>query len=143
MSETDFHLLLKNAGLKVTPQRVAVLEAVYTLEGHPSSDEVSKYVNKLHPGIALGTIYNILDSLTEKGILKRVKTDKGVMLYDSVGRKHHHLYCDESDRIEDFYDDELDAMLEAYFKKKKITGFEIRDIKLQLVGKFKQKIHNR
>lgn len=137
MSETDFHLLLKDAGLKVTPQRMAVMEAVFSIEGHPSSDEVSKYVKKLHPNIALGTIYNILDSLTDKGILNRVKTDKGVMLYDSVGRKHHHLYCNESDRIEDFYDDELDAMLEAYFTKKKISGFDIRDIKLQLVGKFK------
>lgn len=137
MSETDFHSLLKDAGLKVTPQRVAVLEAVFSIEGHPSPDEVSKYVKKLHPNIALGTIYNILDSLTDKGILNRVKTDKGVMLYDSVGRKHHHLYCNESDRIEDFYDDELDAMLEAYFAKKKISGFDISDIKLQLVGKFK------
>lgn len=137
MSETDFHLLLKDAGLKVTPQRMAVMEAVFSIDGHPSSDEVSKYVKKLHPNIALGTIYNILDSLTDKGILNRVKTDKGVMLYDSVGRKHHHLYCNESDRIEDFYDDELDAMLEAYFTKKKISGFDIRDIKLQLVGKFK------
>jgi Fur family peroxide stress response transcriptional regulator len=135
-------MLLRDAGLKVTPQRVAVLEAVFSMDGHPSSDEVSKYVKKFHPSIALGTIYNILDSLTEKGILKRVKTDKGVMLYDSIGKKHHHLYCDESDRIEDFYDDELDALLEAYFKKKKIGGFEIRDIKLQLVGKFKNKIHN-
>ncbi|MDF1571406.1 MAG: Fur family transcriptional regulator [Bacteroidales bacterium] len=137
MSETDFHSLLKDAGLKVTPQRVAVLEAVFSIEGHPSSDEVSKYVKKRHPNIALGTIYNILDSLTDKGILNRVKTDKGVMLYDSVGKKHHHLYCNESNRIEDFYDDELDAMLEAYFTKKKISGFDIRDIKLQLVGKFK------
>jgi len=137
MSEADFHSLLKDAGFKVTPQRVAVMEAVFSIEGHPSSDEVSKYVKKRHPNIALGTIYNILDSLTDKGILKRVKTDRGVMLYDSVSRKHHHLYCNESDRIEDFYDNELDAMLEAYFTEKKISGFEISDIKLQLVGKFK------
>lgn len=138
MTKTDFHSLLKNAGLRITPQRVAVLDAVFNLEGHPSSDEVSKQVKKRYPSIALGTIYNILDSLTEKGILKRVKTDKGVMLYDPVTSKHHHLYCDESDRIEDFYDEELDNMLDAYFRNKNIAGFEITDIKLQLVGRFRK-----
>lgn len=137
MSNPDFHSLLKDAGLKVTPQRVAVLEAVFSLEGHPSSEKVSDYVKKRHPSIALGTIYNILDSLTEKHILTRVKTDKGVMLYDAVTRKHHHLYCDESDRIKDYYDEELDAILEDYFKKKKIDDFEVTDIKLQLVGRFR------
>jgi len=138
MTKADFHSLLKDAGLRITPQRVAVLDAVFNLEGHPSSEEVSRQVKKRYPSIALGTIYNILDSLTEKGILKRVKTDKGVMLYDSITSKHHHLYCGESDRIEDFYDEELDAMLESYFKKKKIEGFEITDIKLQLVGRFRK-----
>lgn len=137
MPQTHFHSLLKDAGLKVTPQRVAVLDAVFKLKGHPSSEEVSKQVKKIYPSIALGTIYNILDSLTEKGILKRVKTDRGAMLYDPVTSKHHHLYCNESDRIEDFYDEELDAMLEAYFKQKDIAGFDITDIKLQLVGRFK------
>lgn len=137
MVKTEFHSLLKNAGLRVTPQRVAVLEAVFHLEGHPSSEEVSRQVRKRHPNIALGTIYNILDVLTEKGILSRVKTEKGAMLYDHVSGRHHHLYCNESERIEDLYDEELDAMLESYFKQKHIEGFEITDIRLQLVGRFK------
>jgi len=138
MSKPVFHSLLKDAGLKVTPQRVAVLHAVFSLEGHPSSEKVSDFVKIRHPSIALGTIYNILDSLTEKRILTRVKTDKGVMLYDAVTSKHHHLYCDESDRIKDYYDEELDAILEDYFKKKKIDDFEVADIKLQLVGRFRK-----
>ena len=137
MSKPDFHSLLRNAGLKVTPQRMAVLDAVFSLAGHPSSEKVSDFVKKRHPGTALGTIYNILDSLTEKRIPTRVKTDKGVMLYDAVTNKHHHLYCDESDRIEDYYDEELDALLENYFKKKEIDDFEVTDIKLQLVGRFR------
>lgn len=137
MYKPDFHSLLKDAGLRVTPQRVAVLEAVFSLEGHPSSEQVLDFVKKRHPSIALGTVYNILDSFTEKRILTRVKTDKGVMLYDAVTSKHHHLYCDESDRIKDYYDEELDAILEDYFNKKKIDNFEVTDIKLQLVGRFK------
>jgi Fur family peroxide stress response transcriptional regulator len=49
---------------------------------------------------------------------------------------HHHLYCSESDRIEDHKDTELNEMIEKYFKNKDIPGFKIEDVKLQIIGKF-------
>lgn len=139
MSEsTNYQLILWEAKLKVTPQRIAVLEAIYKLEKHPTSEAISNYVRIHHPNIALGTVYNILELYVKKGIVTRVKTDRGAMLYDAVSEKHHHLYCNESDKVEDYYDKELDQLLEGYFRNKKIRGFEIDDIKLQLVGRFKQ-----
>ncbi len=62
------------------------------------------------------------------------------MRYDAIIEKHHHLYCSESDRIEDFYDNELNDILETYLKNKKIPNFKIEDIKLQIVGRFTDKI---
>ena len=41
------------------------------------------------------------------------------MRYDSILDKHHHLYSSETEHIEDYYDEELDRMIEGYFKKKK------------------------
>ena len=58
------------------------------------------------------------------------------MRYDGVMERHHHLYCSKSDRIDDYRDDELDTMLENYFRKKKIPGFRIDEIKLQINGRF-------
>jgi Fur family peroxide stress response transcriptional regulator len=58
------------------------------------------------------------------------------MRYDAVMEKHHHLYCAESDRIEDYFDTELNALIGNYFEKKGIPDFEINDIKLQIIGKF-------
>ncbi len=136
---TDFQQILREAGLKVTPQRIAVLEAIYKLDKHPTSEEISNYVKIHHPNVAIGTVYNILELYVKKGIATRVKTDRGAMLYDAVAEKHHHLYCNESEKIEDYYDKELDELLEGYFRNKKIRGFEIDDIKLQLVGRFKRK----
>ena len=136
-AKESFQSILKDAGLKVTPQRIAVLEAIYRLEKHPTSEDISNYVRNNNPNIALGTVYNILDFYVKKGIVTRVKTDKGAMLYDAVSEKHHHLYCAESDRIEDYYDKELDNLLENFFREKRIRDFEIDDIKLQLVGRFK------
>ncbi|MCF8345730.1 MAG: transcriptional repressor [Bacteroidales bacterium] len=136
---TPYQNMLKHAGLKVTPQRLAVLESIFNIKHHPSSEDITRYVRKNHPNIAVGTIYNILDQFVKKGLLTRVKTDKGSMLFDHVTDRHHHLYCSESERVEDYFDKELDQLLENFFNKKRISGFEIDDIRLQLVGHFKNK----
>jgi Fur family transcriptional regulator, peroxide stress response regulator len=130
---------LKNNNLKVTPQRIAVLEALTSLKDHPTADKIKEYVVKNHPNIAVGTIYKTLETFVEKGLVKKVKTDVDVMRYDAILDKHHHLYCDNTERIEDFFDDKLNKMLEDYFKKKKIPNFKVKDIKLQIIGTFNNK----
>jgi Fur family peroxide stress response transcriptional regulator len=127
---------LKNKGLKVTPQRIAILEAIYKLEGHPTADNIIEYIRKTNPSIATGTVYKVLDVLVEHGLIAKVKTDKDIMRYDGFTGKHHHLYCSASDRIEDYMDEELDGILGAYFEKKKIPDFKISDIKLEIKGRF-------
>jgi Fur family peroxide stress response transcriptional regulator len=128
---------LTSLGLKITPQRIAVLEAINTLTDHPTSECIIDFIRKNHPNIAVGTVYKTLETFVEKGIIKRVKTDKDVMRYDAITEKHHHLYSSDSGRIEDYFDDELNNVLAEYFSKKQIKGFEVKDIKLQIIGKFK------
>ena len=130
---------LKNSNLKVTPQRIAVLEALNNLGDHPTADKIKEYVVKNHPNIAVGTIYKILETFVEKGLVKKVKTAEDVMRYDAILDKHHHLYCEDTNRIEDFFDDKLNNMLEDYFKKKRIPNFKVKDIKLQIIGSFNNK----
>jgi Fur family peroxide stress response transcriptional regulator len=127
---------LKKRNLKVTPQRVAVLEALNSLNEHPTADKIKEYVIKNHPNIAVGTIYKTLETFVEKGLVKKVKTEEDVMRYDAILDKHHHLYCEDTERIEDFFDDELNNLLEKYFKKKNIPNFRVKDIKLQIIGTF-------
>lgn len=127
---------LVNKGLKVTPQRIAVLETIIKLNNHPSAENIIEQIRKTYPNIATGTVYKVLEVLTDNGLINRVKTDRDVMRYDAVMEKHHHLYSSESDRIEDYTDGQLDNMLEEYFKKKDITGFSVEKIRLQIIGKF-------
>jgi Fur family transcriptional regulator, peroxide stress response regulator len=129
--------LLKEKKLKITPQRIAVLEAVIELGNHPTADNITESIKTNHPNIAVGTVYKTLETFVENGIVKKVKTDRDIMRYDAILEKHHHLYCVKSDRIEDYYDDELNQLIEKYFKKKKIKNFNIEDIKLQIIGNFK------
>jgi len=130
---------LKDCGLKVTPQRIAVFDAVIGLNNHPSAENVTEYIKTNHPNISTGTVYKTLETLVKCGIIKKVKTDADVMRYDAIVAKHHHLYCADSERIEDFVDEKLDNMIDNYLKNISIPGFKIEDIKLQIVGKFTNK----
>jgi Fur family transcriptional regulator, peroxide stress response regulator len=127
---------LVEKGLKVTPQRMAILEAITILNNHPTAENIIDYIRKNNPNIATATVYKVLDALVENGLIKKVKTEKDIMRYDANLEKHHHLYSTDSDRIEDYSDNELNELLEKYFEKKKIPDFKIEDIKLQIIGKF-------
>jgi Fur family transcriptional regulator, peroxide stress response regulator len=139
MNTLNFKNQLKEQGLRVTLQRLAVIEAVDALHDHPTADEVGQFIRKKYPDIATGTVYKTLDTLVAKNILKRVKTDSGLLRYDAVKEQHHHLYCTHCDRIEDYYDIELTELIYGYFEKKQIPDFTIEDIKLQIVGKYTDK----
>ncbi|HRI83872.1 MAG TPA: Fur family transcriptional regulator [Ignavibacteria bacterium] len=137
MSTEYFREQLKQKGLKVTPQRIAIYEAVVNLKNHPTAENIIDSIKKNHPSISVGTVYKILDSLVENRLLKKVKNEKDVMRYDAMIHKHHHLYCSDTDKIEDFDDPELDKIIADYFSKKKIKGFKVKDISLQITGEFK------
>ena len=126
-------------GLKVTPQRITIFEAIVKLNNHPTAENVIDYIRTNHPNIATATVYKVLDALVENGLIKKVKTDKDIMRYDAFLEKHHHLYSSDTDRIEDYMDDELNDILEKHFEKKGIPDFKIEDIKLQIIGKFIKK----
>lgn len=142
MKKEKHGLDIKDSNLKVTPQRIAVLEALNNLKNHPTADKIKEYVVKNHPNIAVGTIYKTLETFVEKGLVKKVKTEKDVMRYDAILENHHHLYCEDTERIEDFFDDELDGIIDKYFQKKKIPNFKVKDIKLQIIGTFNIKKNN-
>jgi Fur family transcriptional regulator, peroxide stress response regulator len=122
--------------LKVTPQRIAILEAIVKLNNHPTVENIIDYIRKTHPNIATATVYKVLDAMVENKIINKVKTERDIMRYDAFLENHHHLYCSDSDRIEDYLDEELTNIIEKHFGNKGIPDFKIEDIKLQIIGKF-------
>ena len=136
VSKEDIRNKLSEKGLKVTPQRISILEAVYNLNNHPTADNIIEHIRKSHPNIATGTVYKVLDTLVENQLIKKVKTDADNMRYDGITETHHHLYYSKSDLIEDYIDKELDDLLADYFKSKRIAGFNIEEIVLQIRGTF-------
>jgi Fur family peroxide stress response transcriptional regulator len=137
MNKKEIANKLSEKGLRVTPQRIAILNAIIKLNSHPTAEKIIEYIKKNHPNISMGTVYKVLDSFVEKNLLKKVKTEDGIMRYDPSQSNHHHLYCKESDRIEDYEDKKLDELIMSYFNKNGIKNFKIQDIQLQITGTFK------
>ncbi len=128
---------LSEKGLRVTPQRIAILSAIIKLNNHPTAENIIEYIKKNHPNISVGTVYKVLDSLVENNLLKKVKSESGIMRYDPTQSNHHHLYCAQTDRIEDYEDEKLDELITGYFNQKGIRNFKIQNIQLQITGTFK------
>jgi len=130
---------LSEKGLRVTPQRIAILEAINSLDNHPSAENIIEFIKKNYPNISVGTVYKVLDSFVENKLLQKVKTESGTMRFDPLLNRHHHLYCETSDRIEDYEDEKLDELISDYFQKKGIKNFNIQNIQLHITGNFKKK----
>jgi Fur family peroxide stress response transcriptional regulator len=123
-------------GLKVTPQRMRVMDAIYMLDNHPTADNIIAYVRKTDPNIGSGTVYKVLETLVENNLIKKVKTEKDVMRYDGILENHHHLYCIQCDYIEDYKNEKLDSLLKDFFRENEIENFSIEEIKLNISGNF-------
>jgi len=135
MTVEEISNMLIEKKLKVTPQRIAILEAVIKLGNHPNAEQINDYISRRNPNISLATVYKVLDILVENNLVKMVKTDKDIKRYDAFLKKHHHIYYSDSDKIEDYFDLELNEILEKYFENKRIPGLAIEDIKLHIIGK--------
>ncbi len=130
---------IKQKGLRVTPQRVAVLDALLQNRTHPDADTLVRIVREQHPNIAVGTIYHILENFVQKGIVKKVYTNRNVVRYDAILEPHIHLFAENENRIEDFRDEELMGIIQEYLQKKNIRNFHVKDIDIQLIGEFRPK----
>jgi Fur family peroxide stress response transcriptional regulator len=128
---------IANSQLKVTPQRISVYEAIISMDDHPTAEMIRKKVAKKIPSISLGTVYKTLEAFVEKGLIKKIRTEEDVMRYDPILEKHHHLYCQKTNTIADYYDEQLNQIIRDYFKEKDISNFKIEDVKVHIIGEFK------
>ncbi|MFQ3582476.1 MAG: transcriptional repressor [Chloracidobacterium sp.] len=92
--------LIRAQGLKLTPQRLAIVEYLQQCTHHPTADEVWSAVNAKFPMASRATVYNTLNWLLESGQLAEIQQD-GVMRFDPNLDPHHHFVCRRCGRVED------------------------------------------
>ena len=102
---------IKLAGLRITPQRKAVYEAMMELR-HASIDEIIKKVQSKDGEMTVSTIYRILNSFCTANLLSNIfNPDAGKSYYDITVAEHHHVF--KGEQVMDYMDDELTALWNA------------------------------
>jgi Fur family transcriptional regulator, stress-responsive regulator len=90
---SDFERLLREAALRVTRPRVAVLSAVYD-HPHADTDSLIGAVRQESGEVSHQAVYDVLRALTGAGLVRRVQPSGSVARYEArVGDNHHHVVC--------------------------------------------------
>ena len=93
----------RGRGLRITPQRVAVFEALQHSTDHPSVESIHRTVASDIRSVSLRTVYQTLSDLTDMGEISRLEFGVDAARFDPNTDDHHHLMCDECGRITDVY----------------------------------------
>jgi Fur family peroxide stress response transcriptional regulator len=91
----------RDTGLKVTPQRLEIIEILEHNRSHPSADEILHEVRKRFPSTSYSTVYSTLDALHKLGEIRKLTIDPRCVRYDPNTRIHQHLICRKCKKIVD------------------------------------------
>jgi Fur family peroxide stress response transcriptional regulator len=122
---------LREKGLKITPQRLAIFKILKDNKSHPCAEEIYLKVRKEFPTISLATVYQTLDTLEHIGGIRVLKCDKKKTRYDGDLSPHHHLVCIRCHKIMDLqYDYSKTLKLPRSMKNR----FQVNEFKVLFYG---------
>jgi Fur family peroxide stress response transcriptional regulator len=120
---------LKEIGLKITPQRQAILNLLKGNQTHPSAERIYSEILKKYPGISFATVYNTLSKLVEAGEIQELEIDPNKKRFDPCLKPHYHFYCEVCREVFDImYDTPLPLDMN------KIGGHQVDAIQLNFKG---------
>ena len=119
----------RTIGIKLTPQRLAILNYMDGNKSHPSADTIYSAVSKKFPTMSVATVYNTLEALKNKGALQELTIEPGKKRYDPETTSHHHLICIECKNIIDIF-----KKFKLDFSDSMANGFEIKGHHIEFYG---------
>lgn len=121
---------LKQADLHVTPARIAAMQLFETHDKPVDAQHIIEHLSK-ELGVDRVTVFRILNTFTEKGLIRKVEFGEGKARYELNTGEHHHLICQECGRIESIEDCHIE-MFKKEIKEK--TGFIVKSHSLEFFG---------
>ena len=102
---------LKDAGHRLTPQRLLILSAVRHSEGHITAGEILNAVKESYPYIDTSTVYRTLDMLKQMRLVSETHMGDDQHRYEWVdAERHHHMICHDCDRVASMDDSFIEAL---------------------------------
>ena len=129
---------LKSNGLKATVPRLKILEIFQQgTQRHMTAEDVYRHLLLQHVDIGLATVYRVLMQFEQANILKRSHFESERAVYElNEGEHHDHLICLDCSRVEEFHNEEIEALQVQVAKRQ---GFEIADHALSLYAHCRKK----
>jgi Fur family peroxide stress response transcriptional regulator len=124
---------LKEKGVTLTPQRMAVVEFLSKSDHHPTADEIHRDIQSRYPTMSVATVYSTLELLKELGEIQELSIRKrGKVCFDPHPDLHHHLLCRKCGRVVNVeFDYPIDCPL---IEKQVIHGCLIEEVQAYLYG---------
>ncbi|MDQ0413935.1 Fur family peroxide stress response transcriptional regulator [Mesobacillus stamsii] len=122
---------LKDTGVRITPQRHAILEYLINSMSHPTADEIYKALEGKFPNMSVATVYNNLRVFREVGLVKELTYGDASSRFDFVTSQHYHVICDRCGKIVDFHYPGLD---EVEHLASHVTGFNVGHHRMEIYG---------
>jgi len=97
----NYTQILREHGLRATPQRELILEMLAGSREHPSADYLFARVKERFPALSLNTIYKTLDLFEQRGLIKRFNVGENIYRYDADIHPHAHVICLNCKRVDD------------------------------------------
>ena len=123
---------LNQYGLKATPQRMRVYAAMCRL-GHASADAVYLHLGSDKGTMSLATVYNVLESMTEAGLLVRRPSFSSKMFFDVDTSEHGHLYRSDTQELVDISDESLLPAVEARVRECMPEDLVLDRVEIQVI----------
>lgn len=99
--ETHLDTTLRDAGLRATAGRVAVLGALHSM-AHTDAERLYRAVSDVLPTTSIQSVHNILTDLTTAGLIRRIEPAGSAALYERrTGDNHHHIVCTSCGAVAD------------------------------------------
>ena len=123
---------LHDRGLRVTPERLAIVDAIYDMgAGHFTIEQIGERLNAVHFHVAQATLYNNVETLLDAGLLWRHRFGASTLYEASVGiDPHYHCICRDCGMVADLTNDRLTSRL----AETRIRGFNIDYAYVYLYG---------
>ncbi|WP_233711020.1 peroxide-responsive transcriptional repressor PerR [Lederbergia citrisecunda] len=122
---------LKETGVRITPQRHAILEYLIQSMSHPTADDIYKSLEGKFPNMSVATVYNNLRVFREAGLVKELTYGDASSRFDYVTSDHYHIICESCGKIVDFHYPGLDEVEQL---ASSVTGFRVGHHRMEIYG---------
>ncbi|MDB6023796.1 MAG: fur [Verrucomicrobiales bacterium] len=133
-TKDKFIAFLEEKSLRITSQRLAIIDTVFSTEEHFTAEQLLEWSRKKDKSVSRATVYRTLPLLTESGLVREMDFGKDYKFYDpnyAQHPNHNHIICQDCEKIVEFEDEKI-SRLENEISHK--LGFSVKSQRLQITG---------